>query len=35
MNLWSRRIDAAHRIVYYEEKDIVYIIACKGHYDNK
>lgn len=30
--LWSRRIDAANRIVYYEEGGVIYIISCKGHY---
>lgn len=30
---WSRRIDEANRIVYYEEKGIVYIISCRGHYN--
>jgi toxin YoeB len=32
--LWSRRIDDTNRIVYYEQNEVVYIIACKGHYDN-
>ncbi len=31
---WSRRIDEANRIVYYEQDGIVYIVACRGHYDN-
>jgi toxin YoeB len=31
--LWSRRIDDTNRIVYYEQDEIVYIIACKGHYE--
>lgn len=31
--LWSRRIDEANRIVYYEKDGIIYIVACKGHYD--
>ena len=30
---WSRRIDEANRIVYYEENGIIYIVSCKGHYD--
>ena len=32
--LWSRRIDDTNRIVYYEQGEIVYIIACKGHYND-
>lgn len=32
--LWSRRIDDTNRIVYYEQNEIVYIIACKGHYND-
>jgi toxin YoeB len=32
--LWSRRIDDTNRIVYYEQNEVVYIIACKGHYDD-
>ena len=31
---WSRRIDEVNRIVYYENNSIIYIIACKGHYDD-
>ena len=31
---WSRRIDEANRIVYYEENDIVFIVSCRGHYDD-
>lgn len=31
---WSRRIDEVNRIVYYEENGIIYIISCKGHYDD-
>ncbi len=31
---WSRRIDAQNRIVYYEETGSIYIIACRGHYDD-
>lgn len=31
--LWSRRIDHENRIVYYTENGIVYIIACRGHYE--
>ena len=32
--MWSRRIDEENRIVYYEEDGILYIISCRGHYDN-
>lgn len=30
---WSRRIDDANRIVYYEEDGIIYVISCRGHYN--
>jgi len=29
---WSRRIDEANRIVYYEQDGIIYIVSCRGHY---
>ena len=29
---WSRRIDEVNRIVYYEQDNIIYIVACRGHY---
>lgn len=29
---WSRRIDDKNRVVYYEQDNIVYILACQGHY---
>lgn len=32
--LWSRRIDDTNRIVYYQEDETIYIIACKGHYED-
>ena len=32
--MWSRRIDEENRIVYYEEDGILYIISCRGPYDN-
>ena len=32
--MWSRRIDEENRIVYYAENGILYIISCRGHYDN-
>lgn len=31
---WSRRIDEVNRIVYYKNNNVIYIIACRGHYDN-
>lgn len=31
--LWSRRIDETNRIVYFESNGIIYIVACRGHYD--
>ena len=31
--LWSRRIDDANRIVYYEKEGSIYILTCKGHYE--
>ena len=30
---WSRRIDEANRIVYYEQKGIIHVVSCKGHYE--
>lgn len=30
---WSRRIDEANRIIYYEQDGIIYIVSCRGHYD--
>jgi len=31
---WSRRIDDTNRIVYCEKDGDIYIIACKGHYED-
>jgi len=31
--LWSRHINDANRIVYYEKAGTIYIISCKGHYE--
>lgn len=31
---WSRRIDEKNRIVYYEESGSIFIVACRGHYDD-
>jgi toxin YoeB len=35
--LWSRRIDKKHRLVYQiiEQAVTVFVIAAKGHYDDK
>ena len=32
--MWSRRIDEGNRIIYYEDDGILYIISCRGHYEN-
>lgn len=32
--LWSRRIDDTNRIVYYEQNEIIYVVSCRGHYDD-
>ena len=34
---WSRRITDKDRLIYKidREKSIIYIIGCKGHYDNE
>lgn len=32
--MWSRRIDDANRVVYFEQNGIIYIVACRGHYDD-
>ena len=31
---WSRRIDDANRLVYDVSGDNLYIISCKGHYED-
>lgn len=31
---WSRRIDDSNRIVYFEQSGIVYVVSCRGHYDD-
>lgn len=31
---WSRRIDSANRIVYYKQGGVIYILSCRGHYDD-
>lgn len=30
---WSRRIDQTNRMVYFEENGILYVISCRGHYE--
>lgn len=32
---WSRRIDEKNRLVYYEQNGIIYIVSCRGHYEDK
>lgn len=32
---FSRRIDEANRVVYFVQDDMIHIITCKGHYDDK
>ena len=32
--LWSRRIDDSNRIVYYEQNGLIYIVSCRGHYND-
>lgn len=32
--MYSRRINLEHRLVYYTENDIIFIVACKMHYKN-
>lgn len=31
---WSRRIDETNRIVYFERDGVIYLVACRGHYDD-
>ncbi len=31
---WSRRIDNYNRIVYFERDNIIYIVSCRGHYED-
>jgi toxin YoeB len=33
--LWSRRITDKHRLIYRIDKDNIYVIKCKGHYEDK
>ncbi len=32
---WSRRIDKQHRLVYEPGEDIIRILSCRYHYDDK
>lgn len=32
---WSRRIDDKNRLVYRIQNNIIEIVQCKGHYDDK
>lgn len=32
--LWSRRIDQKNRLLYTIRKDGIWILSCKGHYDD-
>lgn len=32
--MWSRHIDEKNRIVYYEQDSTIYIVSCRGHYDD-
>ena len=32
---WSRRIDEKHRLIYRIIDDIIEIVSCRGHYDDK
>lgn len=31
---WSRRIDEENRIVYYVESGVIFVMSCKGHYED-
>lgn len=32
---WSRRISDADRLVYKVEEDTIFVLYCKGHYNDK
>lgn len=32
---WSRRIDEDNRVVYYIENGTLFIISCRGHYNDR
>lgn len=31
---WSRRIDEVNRIVYCRQENVIYVISCRGHYED-
>ncbi len=31
---WSRRIDDVNWIVYFEQDNIIYVVSCRGDYDD-
>lgn len=33
--LWSRRINSKDRLIHFVEDDVVTIVHCKDHYDDK
>ena len=32
---WSRRIDEKNRLVYTIDEDMIFILQCRSHYDDK
>ena len=32
---WSRRIDHVHRLVYRVDDDVIEIVSCRFHYDDR
>jgi toxin YoeB len=33
-NVWSRRINDEHRLVYRVEHDVIVVLSVRGHYDD-
>ncbi len=31
---WSRRSDETNRIVYFWKDNVIYVISCRGHYED-
>lgn len=31
---WSRHIDNVNRMVYFKEEETIYIVSCRGHYED-
>ena len=31
---WRRRIDETNRIVYFWKDNVIYVISCRGHYED-